>query len=173
MSEMDQHSESACDVRRGSAFLCQLASTDRRPVGILTNLPTLQSRLSPRWPILERCGDELFYQGPLTEYHVHAFQRMLRSGERTQRSTSSPPLPNRRAQCCGQFVWPTSTWTVSFPLGMGFLSWSQYRTNGFIHTCSFSSCSHSCLSGQATGSYLIDLSECHCHCHCHQGTSRC
>ena len=58
----------ACDVKRGSAFLCQLPSTDqRRPVGILTNLPTLQSRLSLHWPILARCGDELFYQGPLPE----------------------------------------------------------------------------------------------------------
>ena len=52
-------------MRRGSAFFCQLASTDqRRPVGILTNLPTLQSRLFPQWPILERRGDELICKGP-------------------------------------------------------------------------------------------------------------
>ena len=63
-----QELESACDVRRGSAFLYQLASTDqRRPVGILTNLPTLQSRLSFQWPQLERHSDELIYRGPLPE----------------------------------------------------------------------------------------------------------
>ena len=33
----------ASDVRRGSAFLCQLAGTDqRRPVGILTKPPQLK-----------------------------------------------------------------------------------------------------------------------------------
>ena len=54
-----QEPESVCDVRRGSAFLCQLASTDqRRP---------LQSRLSLHWPMLERCGDELIYRSPLPE----------------------------------------------------------------------------------------------------------
>ena len=53
--------------------------------------------------------------------HVRAFQRVLRSGERTHRSTSSLPLPNRLAQYSGQFVWPTSTLIVSSPLGMGVL----------------------------------------------------
>ena len=51
--------------------------------------------------------------------HVRGFQRMLRSGERTQRSVSSPPLPSRWAQCSGQFVWPTSAWTVSWYIVAG------------------------------------------------------
>ena len=34
------------DVRRGSAFLCQLAGTEqKRPVGILTDLPQVQCKL--------------------------------------------------------------------------------------------------------------------------------
>ena len=53
---------------------------------------------------------------------VRAFHRMLRSGERTQRSISSPPLPSRRAQSSGKFVWPTSSLSVFLPLGMGVLS---------------------------------------------------
>ena len=60
--------ERTCDVRRGSAFLCQLADTDqRRPVGILTNLPQVKSQLFLRWPILVRCGDELLHNGPLPD----------------------------------------------------------------------------------------------------------
>ena len=60
-----QDLERACDVRRGSAFLCQLASTDqRRPVGILTNLPTLQSRLSLHWPILEKMRRRIILPRP-------------------------------------------------------------------------------------------------------------
>ena len=55
-----------CDVRRGSAFLCQLAGTDqRRPVGIITNLPEVKGKLFLHWPSLVRCGDELIYNGPL------------------------------------------------------------------------------------------------------------
>ena len=113
--------EGACDVRRGSAFLCQLASTDqRRPVGILTNLPRLQSRLYLQWPSLERHSNlstKAYFQN-----RVRVFHRMLRSGERTLRSTSSPPLPSRRAQSSGQFVWPTSIRSAFPPFGMGVLS---------------------------------------------------
>ena len=87
-----QDLESACDVRRGSAILCQVASADqRRPVRIPTNLPTLQSRLSlhtgPSWnDVATNCSIKAHFQN-----HVRAFQRMLRSGERTRRSTSSLP----------------------------------------------------------------------------------
>ena len=116
LSREFQDLEGACDVRRDWALLCHLASTDqRRPVGILTNLPTLQSRLSLHWPILERCGDE-FSTKVHSQNHALAIQPVLRLGERMLRSTSSPPLPNRRAQCSGQSAWPT--WTTSIPLGM-------------------------------------------------------
>ena len=55
-----------CDVRRGSAFLCQLAGTDqRRLVGIITNLPEVKGKLFLHWPSLVRCGDEHIYNGPL------------------------------------------------------------------------------------------------------------
>ena len=55
-----------CDVRRGSAFLCQLAGTDqRRPVGIITNLPKVKGNLFLHWPSLVRCGDDLIYNGLL------------------------------------------------------------------------------------------------------------
>ena len=58
--------ECTCGVRRGSAFLCQLAGTDqKRPVGILTNLPQVKSKHFYHWPSLVRCGDELLYNGPL------------------------------------------------------------------------------------------------------------
>ena len=53
------------DVRRGSAFLCQLAGTEKRPVGILTNLPQVQSKLFLQWPCLTTCGDEIHHNGPL------------------------------------------------------------------------------------------------------------
>ena len=46
-------------MRRGSTFLCQLAGKDqRRPVGLLTNLPQLKSKVWLHWPILVRRGDE-------------------------------------------------------------------------------------------------------------------
>ena len=54
------------DVRRGSAFLSQLAGTEqKRPVGIRTNLPQVQSKLFLHWSCLITCGDELHYNGPL------------------------------------------------------------------------------------------------------------
>ena len=112
-----QDLEGSSDVRRGSAFLCQLASTDqRRPVGILTNLPTLQNRLSLHWPILERSGDELFYQGPLPEscpcVPAHAPFNGTDAEEHFVSSSSQSP------GTVFWTVWPTSTWTTSIPLGM-------------------------------------------------------
>ena len=54
------------DVGRGSAFLCLLVGTDqRRPVGMLTNLPQVKDRLFLHWPILVRFGDELLYNVPV------------------------------------------------------------------------------------------------------------
>ena len=111
-----QELDDACDMNRGSAFLCQLAPTDQRcSVGILTNVPTLQNRLSLQWSILERCGDESYSIKAHFQNHVRAFQRMLRSRTGALRPL---PLPNRRAQCSGKTVWPTSTWTASVPLGV-------------------------------------------------------
>ena len=115
LSREFQDLEGACDVRRGSAFLCQLASTDqRRPVGTricrhsragaLYTDPSLKDAAT-------NCSTKAHSQD-----HTLAIQPMLRSGERMPRSTSSPPLPNRRAQCSGQSARPT--WTTSIPLGM-------------------------------------------------------
>ena len=43
-----------------------LAGTDqKRPVGILTNLLQVQSKLFVHWPCLITCGDELHYNGQL------------------------------------------------------------------------------------------------------------
>ena len=126
-----QDLEGACDVRRGSAFLCQLASTDqRRPVGILTNLPTLQNRLSLQWPILERCGDELFYQGPLPESCPCVPAHAPFKGTDAEEHFVSPS-PSRWAQCSGQFAWPISTCTTSIPLGMEFHSDMQISVPRF------------------------------------------
>ena len=46
-SDREVHNlECASDVRRGSAFLCQLAGTEQnRPVGMLTNLAQVKSQL--------------------------------------------------------------------------------------------------------------------------------
>ena len=70
----------------------------------------------------------------LRQNDVRVFQHMLRSGRRTHRRTSSPLLPSRRAQNSGNFVGPVSTWTVSFPSGMGVLS--RLRTRASIIHCS-------------------------------------
>ena len=64
--------------------------------------------------------------------HVRAFQRMLRSRERMPRSTSSPDLPSRRAQCSGQVVWPISTRRTSIPLGMEVRSDMQISVPRFL-----------------------------------------
>ena len=131
-----QELECACDVRRGSAFLCQLASTDqRRPVGILKNLPTLQGRLSLHWPILERCGDELIYVRPTPRIMSVCSTTCSVQVERTQRSTFRLLSSKRRAQCSGKFVWPTSVRIDSF-----FSLWDggsiPSQDNGdFNHTC--------------------------------------
>ena len=133
-----QDLEGACDVRRGSAFLCQLPSTNQQhPTKILTNLPTLQSKLSPHWPILERCGDELFNQGPLPEscpcVPAHAPFRGTDAQEHFLSSSSQSPGTVFWKDCLADLDMDSFCWG-SIP--------SQYRTNGFIHAFSFSSCSH-------------------------------
>ena len=81
-----QDLEGACDVRRGSAFLCQLASTDqRRPVGILTNLPTLQSRLSLHWAHLEKMRRRTILSRPTSRIMSVRSCAWLRSEERMPR----------------------------------------------------------------------------------------
>ena len=61
--------ERACDVRRGAAFLCQLAGTDqRRPVGVLSNLPLVMRGLYLHWPFLVASGEQLVYHGPLPKF---------------------------------------------------------------------------------------------------------
>ena len=41
------------------------ATSPGHPVGILTNLPQVKSKLRLQWPCLFTCGDELLYNGPL------------------------------------------------------------------------------------------------------------
>ena len=58
--------QGASDAVRGAAFLCRLAQAEQKhPVGILTNFPGLRDELYLGWPVLERVGDVLTYQGPL------------------------------------------------------------------------------------------------------------
>ena len=86
-------------MRHGSAFLCQRASTDqRRPVGILTNLPAPKSRLSLHWPILERCGDESCSCDP-----PHAPFRGTDAQEHFVSSSSKSPGTVFRTVCLADF----------------------------------------------------------------------
>ena len=55
------------DVRRGSAFLCQLAGAYCGAVGILTNLQQVKCSFFLHWPTPVRCGDELLYNGSFLE----------------------------------------------------------------------------------------------------------
>ena len=140
-----QELESACDVRRGSAFLCQLASTDqRRPVGIITNLPTLQSQLSLQWPQLERHSDELVYRGPLPEscscVPPHAPFRGTDAEEGFISSSSQSPSTNFWSICLADL---DSFSGSSLRDGGGSIPSQQqsWVSSGF--TFSFSSSSHS------------------------------
>ena len=110
--------ECPSDVRRGSAFLCQLAGMDqRRPVGILTNLPQLNRKLLLHWPRLVRCGDELLYNGPFL-FPARVTHSTLRSGERMRRRPSCRPLPSHRGSLSGNCVWPEFSTVRSSPSGM-------------------------------------------------------
>ena len=54
------------DIQRGAAYHCQLAgSKHRRPLGLYTNLSSLQARMSRGWPSLFHLGSDLHYDGPL------------------------------------------------------------------------------------------------------------
>ena len=54
------------EARRGASFLCQLSSVDqRRPLGISSDLPALQSSLHLGWPQFPSQGLQLVYEGPL------------------------------------------------------------------------------------------------------------
>ena len=126
-----QELESACDVRRGSAFLCQLASTDqRRPVGIITNLPTLQSQLSLQWPQLERHSDELVYKGPLPGscscVPPHAPFRGTDAEEGFISSSSQSPSTNFWSICLADL-----DSFSGLPLGMGVVLSRPSSSRGF------------------------------------------
>ena len=54
------------DIQRGAAFLCQLAgSKHRRPMGLYSNLSSLQACMHRGWPSLFHLGPDLRYDGPL------------------------------------------------------------------------------------------------------------
>ena len=54
------------EARRGAGFLCQLAGADqKRPLGIFSNLPSLQQDLQPGWPVFSQNKELLVYKGPL------------------------------------------------------------------------------------------------------------
>ena len=56
------------EARRGASFLCQLSSVDQcRPLGILSDLPALQSSLHLGWPQFTSHSSELVYGGPLPQ----------------------------------------------------------------------------------------------------------
>ena len=92
--------------------------------------------------------------------HVRVSHLKLRSGERMQRSVSSPLLPRRRAQSSGRFVWPTSQQMMYFSLRDGGSIPSQNGNYNF----SFSSSTHSrasfyshWLAGSLSRASLRDL----------------
>ena len=59
--------EGVNEAVRGAAFLCRFAAADQKhPVGIMTNLHSLQEDLYLGWPDLSITGDQLAYNGPLT-----------------------------------------------------------------------------------------------------------
>ena len=61
--------ESLNEARRGGAFLCQLSEVDqRRPLGVLTNVPGLWPFLQLGWPSFSQSDDNLVYTGPLPRY---------------------------------------------------------------------------------------------------------
>ena len=54
------------DAQRGASFLCSLTGADqRRPLGCLTNLSSLKSKLVIGWPSLYQIDRDLVYNGPL------------------------------------------------------------------------------------------------------------
>ena len=54
------------DIQRGAAYHCQFAgSNQRRPLGLYTNLSSLQSSMHRGWPSLFHLGSDLHYDGPL------------------------------------------------------------------------------------------------------------
>ena len=58
--------ESQNEARRGGAFLCQLSEVDqRRPLGVLTNVPGLWQFLQLGWPSFSLSDKNLVYTGPL------------------------------------------------------------------------------------------------------------
>ena len=90
------------DIQRGAAFLCQLAgSKHRRPMGLYTNLSSLQARMSRGWPSLFHLGPNLHYDGPLPPscpcLSAHASLKGVDSREEFNSSSSSA--------LCEQFWW--------------------------------------------------------------------
>ena len=60
--------DGACEVQRGAAFLCQIASTEyRRPLGLLSNLAWVKAQMVPGWPRLYKSDQYLLYDGPLPD----------------------------------------------------------------------------------------------------------
>ena len=58
--------DGSCDVQRGAAYMCCLASADsRRPIGMYTNLTALKKEWSPGWPVLAQFKTRYEYKGPL------------------------------------------------------------------------------------------------------------
>ena len=54
------------EARRGSAFSCRFAGADQqRPIGLLSNIQSLNDETFPGWPVLFLSGRELLYDGPL------------------------------------------------------------------------------------------------------------
>ena len=71
---------------------CQLAgSNQRRPLGLYTNLCSLQSRMYRGWPSLFPLGSHLHYDGPDPPL-AHALPRTLHSKEWTCARSSTPLL---------------------------------------------------------------------------------
>ena len=61
--------ESLNEARRRGAFLCQLSEVDqRRPLGVLTNVPGLWPFLRLGWPSFSQSDNNLVYTGPLPRY---------------------------------------------------------------------------------------------------------
>ena len=128
------------DVGRGSAFFCQLAGTaQRRPVGILTNLFQVQSKLFLRWPCLILCGDELHHNGPLPISCPSAPQHDPFRGT-DELADFVALLPNHRASLSGSCVWPGLLTDRSSPLEISFVDAAPPSPGYFF---SFSSSVHS------------------------------
>ena len=93
--------ESLNEARRGGAFLCQLSEVDqRRPLGVLTNVPGLWPFLRLGWPSFSQSDNNLVYTGPLPRYCPCKKQHEVLKG-----TLSVDQFYTSRASTFGPLLW--------------------------------------------------------------------